>query len=131
MVDEPAKSRFVSDGKVEFHYQKTSQYRGIHADGFCGGPTPAGSFAVSFFSERQPIPRRAQRPVLSGEEGTYELGPEEMVEVLPGVVRQVEATVYMDLKSVQELYSWLGPQVAAMEKRFKVPDDERVTKDGA
>jgi hypothetical protein len=128
MADDPTTARYVRDGKVDFHYQKTSQYRGIHADGFWGGPTPRGQFAVSFFSERQPIPRHARRAVQSDDSDSFTLGPEEIVEVLPGVVRQVEATVYMDFKALQELYTWLGTQVSAMEEAFKVPADQRVGK---
>lgn len=128
MADEPVQSRFVSDGKVDFHYQKTSQYRGIHADGFWGGSTPRGVCAISFFSERQPIPRHAQRPVVAKDGVAIDLGPEEVTEVLSGVVRQVETTLYMDLRTMQELYSWLGPVLAGMEDAQGVPPEERVGK---
>ena len=119
----------VRDGKVEFHYQKTSQYRGVHADGFWGGPTPRGMMAISFFSERQPIPRRAERPVVSEVGDLATLGEENVSDTLSGLVRQVETTIYMDIRTAQELYSWLGPHVAAMERRLGLPLDQRVTKD--
>jgi hypothetical protein len=130
MNDEPEKPPVAADDKIEFHYQKTSQYRGIHMDGFWGGPTPRGGFAISFFSERQPIPRHAERQVLDREQGGATLGGERVTEVLSGVVRQVEATVYTDLKTLQEFYTWLGPHVAKMEEFYEVPENERVAEKG-
>lgn len=124
-----AEESLVRDGKIEFHYQKTSQYRGVHADGFWGGPTPRGILAVSFFSERQPIPRHAERPVVSESGATATLGPEVVTDALEGVVRQIETTIYMDLRTLQEFYSWLGPHVAAMERGLDIPADQRITKD--
>lgn len=121
----------AAPAKFDFHYQKTPLYRGVHADGFWGGPTPRGSFAVSFFSERQPLPKVAQREMLSTGDGMMTLGPESVSEVLSGVVRQVEVTVYMDLRAVQEFYEWLGMHVAKMEEQFGVPLNERVGKLGA
>jgi hypothetical protein len=128
MATDPPKPRFIEDGKVQFHFQKTPHYRGIHADGFWGGPTPRGGFAVSFFSERQPIPRHAHRETIAGKDGAFDLGPELVTDVLPGIVRQVEATVYMDLKAVQELYVWMGINLSALEKALGVPEEERVAK---
>ena len=130
MVDDTPQGAFIEDGKVQFHYQKTPLYRGIHADGFWGGPTPRGIYAISFFSERQPIPRHAHRKVTATEAGGVIMGVEEVSDVLPGVVRQVEATVYMDVKTAQEFYTWFGVNLAALEDAFGVPAEERATKGG-
>lgn len=116
-------------GALEFHYQKTSQYRVYHSDGAVGGPTPRGQFSLSFFSERPPIPRVGKRTVIDVANGQATMGPEEPVDVLAGIVRQIEATVMMDLRAAQELYTLFGEQLALLEKANGLALEDRVTKD--
>lgn len=123
------KQRLGVGDSLEFHYQKTSQYRVHHADGCVGGPTPRGQFSLSFFSERPPIPKIGKRSVIANDGKQATMGPEEPVEVLSGIVRQVEATVMMDLRTTQELYQLLGEQLAIMEAAFGLGTEDRVTSD--
>jgi hypothetical protein len=115
-------------GKLQFHYQKTQQYRVYHSDGCVGGPTPRGQLSLTFFSERTPIPKLGARQILDVTGAQITAGPEEAVEVLSGLVRQIEATVMMDLRAAQEFYVFLGEQLALMESSMGVNETERVTK---
>lgn len=123
------KPTLAQGGTLEFHYQKTSQYRVYHSDGAIGGPTPRGQFALSFFSERPPIPRIGKRTVIAVQDGQATMGPEEPVDVIGGIVRQVEATVMMDLRAAQELYALFGEQLSLFERTVGVAPEDRVTKD--
>jgi hypothetical protein len=111
-----------------FHYQKAPQYRTVHVDGFWGGATPRGGLAISFFNERLPIPKVAKRTVISRSDNGIELGPEVPVESLDGAVRQIDATLAMDVRVAQELYQFLGLQLENLEKALGMPENERVIK---
>lgn len=131
MVGEAAnpKPPLTVGDSMEFHYQKTPQYRVYHSDGCIGGPTPRGQFSLSFFSERPPIPKVGKRTIISSSDSQATMGPEEPCDVLSGVVRQVELTVMMDLRAAQEFYQFFGEQLTLMERTMGVAADDRVTKD--
>ena len=90
-------------GALEFHYQKTAQYRVYHVDGAVGGPTPRGQISFSFLSERPPIPKVGKRTVISLSDGQATMGPEEPIDVLAGIVRQIEATALERLAVSREI----------------------------
>lgn len=107
---------------LEFHYQKTQQYSVLHVDGCIGGPTPRGILSLSFFSERSAIPRIGRRTILAQDEGQVTAGPEEVTDSLDGIVRQIDTTVMMDLRTAQELHQFLGEQIALMQNIDDVKD---------
>jgi len=113
---------------IEFHYQKTPSYRVLHVDGMWGGATPKGHFSVSFFSERLAIPRVSQRTVTASTSNQYQTGPEQPVDMLDGVVRQVDATVIMDLRTAQEFYVFMTEHLGALETTLGIPEADRVVK---
>lgn len=121
------RKNLAEGGSIEFHYQKPSSYRTIHSDGFWGGSTPRGQFAISFFSERPPIPRSARRSIIGQDGDQFVAGPEEVVDSLEGLVRQIEATVMLDLRTTQELYVFLGEHLTQMEAMMGVAESDRVT----
>ena len=131
MANEPddTKSRLAVGESLEFHYQKTAQYRVYHSDGCIGGPTPRGQMALSFFSERPPMPKVGKRAVLSFDGNQATMGPEEPIDVLSGIVRQVEATVMMDLRSAQDFYQFFREQLAQLETVVGLSAEDRVTED--
>jgi hypothetical protein len=122
------KPQLAVGGALEFHYQKTPQYRVYHSDGCVGGPTPRGQIALSFYSERPPIPKMGKRAILAVDGKQATAGPEEVAETLSGLVRQVEATIMMDLRSAQEFHQFFGEQVAKLETALGISEDDRVTK---
>ena len=100
--------------RVQFHYKKSNNFRVVHGDGVWGGATPKGGIAMTFFSERAPIPQVLEQAI--NPDGS--LG-EEMTDhrvALEGVVREVEVTVVMDVSVAKSLIPWLYSHVQALEK---------------
>jgi hypothetical protein len=112
--------------KIEYHYQKTPTYRTIHADGAHGGPTARGYLAITFYSERSSIPRKGERNVSVGDDGEPKLGKEKVTETLGGVMRQLEATVMLDINAARELAIWVNRQVAQLEDLLEIPSEQRL-----
>jgi hypothetical protein len=85
---------------INFDYIKSNQFRVIHADGAFLALGPNG-LTISFFAERQPIPRRVTHKVNSN--GT--LG-DEIVEqrvVRDAVVRDTEVAVTMNMETAKRI----------------------------
>jgi hypothetical protein len=116
--------------KIEFHYQKSPNYRTIHADGAHGGPTARGYLAITFYNERATIPRRGVRDVSVDAEGQPKLSRERIEDSLEGVMRQLETTVMLDINAARELIPWLEKQLEALEDAFDVPADQRFSARG-
>jgi hypothetical protein len=100
------KKSLVPDGDSElsFHYQKTTDYRTIHVDGATLSSTPRGLFALSLFNERAVIPREVRRTIVSQDDFNVTLGAEEVINSLEGVMRQVEATIMLDSRTLRDLF---------------------------
>lgn len=89
MADEPKLPETIN-----FDYLKSYQFRVIHADGAFFALTGQGGITVTFFAERQPIPRRVTHKVNS--DGSI---GEELVEqrvVRDAVIRDTEVAVTMN-----------------------------------
>lgn len=121
-----AKARLKIGESLDFHYQKSPEYRTIHCDGALGGPTPRGYLSVTFFNERGTIPRRSSREVVEVGDAGYRLGDEKIVDSLDGVMRQLETTVFMDLNATREFFVWLGQRLWALEESLGLPENERM-----
>lgn len=92
---------------LTFHYLKSPQFREIFVEGAFGGVTPRGYISVALFKERQPIPREITNKL--EEDGT--LGDEVRRRSKKGIMRTVEANLYMDKDAAQTLIAWLQQQV--------------------
>ena len=108
MADEPTTTQPEEVDRISFHYIKGKNFRVIHADGALGGITPRGYVHFALYSERAAIPRRGVRNI--SEDGKT-LGPETIVEVREGVVRELEVDVIMDEKTTIELRDWLDRRI--------------------
>jgi hypothetical protein len=98
---------------VNFDYIKTAQFRVLHADGAFLSLTFQGGVVLSFFSERQPIPRRIVHQV--NPDGT--LGDEIVEErvVRDAVVRDTEVAVAMTFDTAKRIQGALDDLIAKME----------------
>jgi hypothetical protein len=89
---------------INFDYLKSSQFRIVHADGAFISLSQTG-LNISFFTERQPIPRRIVHKV--GPDGTI---GEEIVEariVRDAVIRDTEISVMMTKDATSRLVDTL------------------------
>jgi len=121
-MTENGPKKLVEGQLVDFHYQKSTQYRTVHCDGIYGGGTPRGYIAVTFLSERPPIPKMAQRQTISSSDSEFTLGPEKIVDSLDGIVRTLEVTTMLDLRTAKELNEWLGEHITALESAIQNSD---------
>lgn len=98
---------------IQFSYIKSNHYRVIHADGMIGGAVHKARLVLSFFSERIPIPQ-VQTYELNADGS---LGEEQITSrvVRSGVVREVEASVSLDLRTAKAVRDSLSERIASME----------------
>ena len=52
----------------------------------------------------------------AGPDGGYSLGEERIEDGLTGIMRQLEATVFLDAVAARELHDWLGQKLSEFEK---------------
>jgi hypothetical protein len=112
--------------QIEYHYQKTPDYRTVHADGAHGGATARGYLAVTFYNERASIPRKGVRDVSVAENGEPALSKERVTETLGGIMRQLEVTVMLDINAARELALWLPRKVSELEEFMEIPSEQRL-----
>lgn len=96
------------DETIRIHYIKSPGFRTIHVDGVYVGPTPSNKVAVSFFSERFPIP---QETIHTVEEG-FEIGGEVDRTSREGLVRELEVNMVMDAEIAERIALFIQQQVA-------------------
>jgi hypothetical protein len=103
---------------IEFHYEKTSQYRVVHVDGAIGGFTPRGDLHVALYSERVTIPKRTVHEVVDGElHQTQQDGKR-------GFMREIEVSLVMDKETAAALHEWLGTQLKAVVTLSVTPEPQ-------
>ena len=99
--------------ELTFHFIKSNAHRVIHSDGAWGGVSPQGFLAISFFSERSPIPQTTTRS-LSGDGETY--GEEKIGVRQENLVREVECTIMMDERAARSLKQWLDEKIGIFDQ---------------
>ena len=125
----PGTSAAAGDDRLQIQYQKSPQYRTIHCDGAYGGLTPRGYLSFTIYNERNTLPRRTSRTIERGPDGTpSSMGPEQVEETLGGIMRQLEATVVMDVNAAREFYTWFTTKLRDLEAGLGIPEAERVVR---
>lgn len=117
----------AKDGQVSnltFHYIKSNQYREIFATGAHGGPTPEGYIHFSLYNQRFPIPLQTVHRLI----GEHQLGTEIKDQRVSrdGIIRSVEAGVYMSPKEAEVFAKWLLSQVVEAKKKIGEAEAARV-----
>ncbi|HYG74228.1 MAG TPA: hypothetical protein VEK08_04410 [Planctomycetota bacterium] len=104
----------AKEKQISFRYLKSHCFRVIHADGVIGGPSPTGDLHMTVFSQRTAIPRRMVFTL--AENGSLGSEIKELKESEPGVVRELEADIIMDITAAKSVIEWLQKHVARMEQ---------------
>jgi len=99
---------------LNFDYLKSNQFRVVHADGAFFAATGQGGVTVTFFAERQPIPRRITHKV----NGDGTLGDEltDQRVVRDAVIRDTEVAVAMTLDTAKQVKDKLQELITQVEK---------------
>lgn len=101
--------------EIAYEYLKAKFHRVIVATGVHGGPTPSGKYiAASVFSERIPIPKREVYAV--GSDGQIGSRKDEKTESREAFVREVDATVLLDIDVARKLHEWLGRNITLLQQ---------------
>jgi hypothetical protein len=97
---------------VRYDYIKSQHFRVMFADGFHGGLTPHGKIHMAVFNERRPIARsEGYRVTDQGAIGELEYRIER-----GAIIREVEASILMDLDKAVALRLWLDKLLAMVEE---------------
>jgi hypothetical protein len=113
----------LPEAQLQFHYIKSPDYREVFCDGVIGSLTPNGQkICFSVYSERAPIPRVIEYTVRPNEAGKVEnfderTTPPSRIEARQGVIRHVEASVYLEIESAKRLVDWLQARISEFESR--------------
>ena len=100
--------------RIRFHYLKSPTFHSIHADGVYGGVTPAGGIHIAFFAERLPIPTQTE---VSFDPSTGQVSEVPGSRVArEGVVRELQADVFLSLGGAEALHEWLSTNLAQLRK---------------
>lgn len=116
MADEP--QEVPGSIKFRFHYIKGPHYREFPCHGAIGSLTPQGKLWIALYSERYPLPRVVEYQVPMPAEGQTQIQIHERgmtpshVDSREGVIRHVEASVYLDIEAAERLRDWLDLHIA-------------------
>ena len=104
--------------QMKFHFIKSPTFQEIPAHGAFGGVVPTGDkIAISFYSERSPLPT----VVVHALSEKNELGDEDVTkrESKEGIVRTIHNVIYLDNAAAKAVHDWLGQRITEMEKLKK------------
>ena len=100
--------------KISFDYIKSPLHRVVFASGALGGPNPAlDKVVMSLYSERLAIPSRETFQLT--DEGRLDDTTKQR-ESRDAIIREVEVTAMLDVKTAQALHEWLGQQIKKIEE---------------
>jgi hypothetical protein len=102
---------------ITFDYIKGSDFRVCHVDGAFMAGAPGG-LTVSFYSERQPIPRRVVHRITPSPPALAEEIVEQRV-VRDAVVRDVSVALAMNIDVAKSIHKALGDIINAYEEMAK------------
>jgi len=102
---------------VTFQYKISDNYVIYSIDGIHGGLNAQGDVIVSFFSERQPVPRREKYK--TKKDGTLDPTPIE-VERTTDVIRNVNFGVALKPNVARSIGKWLVERADEFEKILKI-----------
>lgn len=98
---------------LKFDYIKSNYFRVIHVDGVWGGVTPNLNIQMALFNERNAIPRQIVHEVKP--DGTIGHELPEKRDGRDTIVREIEASLIMDVQTAKVLIGWLQDKVDQLE----------------
>ncbi|HEY8780110.1 MAG TPA: hypothetical protein VIM16_00705 [Mucilaginibacter sp.] len=115
-----AKETKSKNPAITFHNKISQNFRQVHVDGAYGGITPPGYINLSFYGERQPIPKSTD----------YSLNDNNALEKVKdnsdskkGIVREYEFGIYCDLKTAINIRDFLTDRISELEKNLNPTKD--------
>ena len=117
-----ASRKKTPSSKISFQFVESKFHRNIHVDGAWGGLTHRGSIFMSVYSETPAIPKRITHSI----QEDSRIGGESTREGSRDIIREVEATLLMNLDTATVLMDWLSQKIdAAQEAKVFLEDARR------
>lgn len=89
---------------LEIYYEKNPSYKSFFIDGLIGGKTPTGSINLNFYATRNIIPKSVKHEVENGLLSQTGVNSDDSK---VGIIREIEAGVYMDETTANDIYEFL------------------------
>ena len=102
---------------LPIHFEKSSQFRVIHASGVWFGGDAQQNLHLTFFNERSPIPKRIVLNI--NQEGIIVAEDESQRDSKVGVVREMEVDVILSMQAALELHKALGDNLKVLGETIK------------
>ena len=119
-----AKGASVPKFQLPVHFIKSTCFRVVHANGVWYGGDNQGNVHMTFFNERNPIPKTM---VINLDERGSVLGEDASKrESKQGIVREMEVDIVLSLPVALELYQTLGENLKAIQAITKLPSEEKI-----
>src|ERR1044071_5805732 len=98
------RKRIEQEG-LKFDYIKSNYFRVIHVDGVWGGVTPNLNIQIALFNERNAIPKQVVHEVKP--DGAIGRELPEKRNSRDTIVREIEASLIMDVQTAKVVIGWL------------------------
>lgn len=98
--------------KLECHYIKNGGFRTLHVDGALAVSGPNNFLNLLLYVERIPIPKR----ISISADGPKGEGVVQEIDSLSGIVREVEASLMLDIATAKEIRDLLSREIEEAEK---------------
>jgi hypothetical protein len=119
-----AKGTPIARFQLPVHFIKSTSFRVIHANGVWYGGDNQRNLHLTFFNERNPLPKMM---VVNLDENGAVLGEDESKrESKQGIVREMEVDIVLSLQVAMDLYKTLGENLKAIEEVMRQPTSEIV-----
>lgn len=113
---DPVTAKDIPTAKFQLpvHFIKSTYFRVVHANGVWYSGDNQSNLHLTFFNERNPIPKLVvvnldDRGAVAGED-------ESKRETKKGIVREMEVDVVLSLQAATELYHTLGDNLRAIQE---------------
>ncbi len=116
----------MAKGKITVHNKISACYRELHVDGAFGGVTPRGFINLSFYAERQPIPKSTDIEIT--DEGLLGEAVVNSKDSKQGILREFEFGIYMDVHTAKSVLEFLKTKIEDLEQIVNTKNGKRITK---
>ena len=124
MSDAAPKDTSAARFKLPIHFVKSTCFRVIHANGVWYGGDNQGNLHMTFFNERNPIPKTMV--VNLDERGAVISEDLSKRDSKQGIVREVEVDIVLSMQVAIELYQTLGENIKAIQAMANIPAEQKL-----
>jgi hypothetical protein len=99
---------------INYKYKFDNSYNPIYVNGAIGGVNPQGEIIISFYLERNSLPK-LQKVEIEDTTGIGVVKETEPNDYEKSFIRYIETGVIINYKTAKELHRWLGEHIQNLE----------------